>query len=101
MHKHLLLRKYESALCSLTERRFRLRREAGKCRCVLGCNVREDLTVKLHAGLLQSADEGAVAHTVLLGSRSDAHDPDGAVLPLLLFASEVGELESAFDRLFS
>src|SRR4051812_25887469 len=100
MHEHLLLRNYKSGLCSLTERRFGLRREAGKRGCVLGGDVREDLAIELDAGLFQSADERAVTHAVMLGGCADADDPDGAVLALLLFASEVGEFQAAFDGFF-
>src|SRR5260370_33055226 len=93
--------KYESGLrCSFRERRFCLRREAGKCSRVLYGDVGEDLAIQLHSTLLQSVDELAVTQTVQLGSRADTHDPDGAVLPLLLLASGVGEFQCAFHRLF-
>src|SRR3954451_3679466 len=87
----------ESGLRYFCERRFRLRREAGKCSGVLYGDVSEDLAIQFDSTLFQSVDERAVAHAVQLGGRTDTHDPDRAILALLLFASGVGELECALD----
>ena len=62
--------------------------------------IGKNFAIQLDAGLFQTIDEHAVAQPVQLGSGADAHDPDRAVLALLLLAAAVGELQPAFDRLF-
>src|SRR4051812_35669260 len=81
-------------------RGFRLLGQLGKSCRVLHRDVGQNLAIELDAGLLQPTDEAAVADAVLVGGGVDAHDPQRAVLALLLLAAGVGELEGALDRLF-
>src|ERR1700733_12431104 len=67
-----------------------------------GCGVvhreiGQDLAVQLHSRGLEAVNELRVADAVHLGGGVDAHDPQRAVLPLLLLAAAVGELQSALD----
>jgi hypothetical protein len=50
--------------------------------------------------LLESVDELVVAHPVQFGGGADADDPQRAVLALFLFASGIGELQSAVNGFF-
>src|SRR5437764_1306142 len=84
----------------LRERSLRLRCQAAKGRRIRHCQISEDLSIQLHAALLEAIDELTVAQAIQLGGRADAHDPDGAVLPLFLLAPGVGELQAALDGLF-
>src|SRR4051812_35372428 len=104
-----------SAFIRENPRRDALRRGAREClRCCAGCfrlfgqlaearrilqgDVGKHFAVELDAGLLQSVDEVAVGKAVQAGGGADADDPDRAVLALLLFASEVGELHATLHR---
>src|SRR3954466_14148071 len=79
-------------------RGFRLFGQLGKTCWVLQGDIGEHFAVELDAGFLQSVDEVAVGQAVQTGGGADADDPDGAVLALLLFASEVGELHATLHR---
>ena len=70
-----------------------------------GCGVpyreiREDLAIQFDSGFFQAVDERVIAHSIQLGGGANAYDPQRSILPLALFASTVGELQAAFDRLF-
>ena len=69
------------------------------CRIVYR-QVRQNLAIQFHACLLQAADELVVVQSMQARSRADAHDPDGAVLALLLLAAGVGKLQPALDGFF-
>src|SRR5580700_11141956 len=84
-------------LCRGALRLFAQRRKPGG---IVDRQIGEDLAIQFDAGLLQTIDEHAVAQPVQLSGSADAHDPDGAILALLLLAAAVGELKSAFYRLF-
>src|SRR5271156_2379199 len=71
--------------------------EGGESSSVVHGNVGEHLAVELDTGGLEAVDELRVADAVDLGGGVDAHDPEGTVLPLLLLAAAVGELESTLD----
>src|SRR5271170_5945224 len=71
--------------------------ECGEAGSVIYSDVRQHLAVELDSGGLKTVDELRVADVVDLGRGIDAHDPERAVLALLLFASAVGELQSALD----
>src|ERR1019366_9295309 len=79
---------------------LRLLAQRRKSGGVVDRQIGQDLAIQINAGFLQTIDELAVAGAVQLGRGADAHDPNGAVLPLLLLASAVGELQPTFDRLF-
>src|SRR3954468_16589708 len=82
----------------LGERRFGLRREAGKPSRIVYRQVRQDLAVQFHSALLQPVHELAVAQPIKASRRADAHDPDAAELALLFLAAAVGELQPALHR---
>src|SRR5271170_1136735 len=71
--------------------------ECGEAGSVIYSDVRQHLAVELDSGGLKTVDELRVADVVDLGRGVDAHDPERAVLALLLLASAVGELQSALD----
>src|SRR3954463_13339261 len=79
-------------------RGFRLLGQLRKARRIFQGDVGEHLAVELDACSLQSVDEVAVGKAVQAGCGADTDDPDGAELALLLFASGVGELQSALHR---
>src|SRR5437667_12590157 len=82
------------------QRALCLLRQALKPRRIFHGELGQDLAVEFDSALFQAADKSAVAEAVLLGGGTDAHDPDGAELALLLLASGVGKLEGALHRLF-
>src|ERR1035441_5222317 len=84
----------------LRQRRLRLLRQTGKRRRVLDRQVRLNLAVQFHPGLLQTVDELVVAQPVQLGSRANPYDPKRPVLPLPLLPSTVCELEPTLYRFF-
>src|ERR1700761_8371632 len=71
--------------------------EGGEAGGVVHCDVGENLAVEVDIRLLEAVDELRVADAVDLGGGIDTHDPERAVLTLLLLAAAVGELESALD----
>src|ERR1035437_4474900 len=79
---------------------LRLLAQRRKSGGVVDSQIGQDLASQINTGFLQTMDELAVAGAIQLGRGADAHDPDGAVLPLLLLAAAVGELQAALDRLF-
>src|SRR6185437_2933580 len=81
----------------LCQRCLGLLDEGGEaCRVVHG-NVGQDFAVELDSGCLEAVDELRVADAVDFSGGIDAHDPERAVLALLLLASAVSELHAALD----
>src|SRR5215467_9571026 len=99
MTKTKLVLKLDCTLC----RRARflcLLGQVAEPRRIIHRQIRENLAIEFDSGFLQSADELVVVQSVQAGGGADAHDPDRAVLPLLLLASGVGKLQSALDGFF-
>src|SRR5438270_13946403 len=90
----------KSSLGALCQSRPCLRCERGKGGCVVRCQFCQHLAIEFNARLLESVDELAVAHAIQFGGGVDAHDPDRAILALLLLAPGVGELQPALHTLF-
>src|ERR1700678_3708555 len=86
--------------CNRRVRLLRLLRQMRKSRRILNSQIREDLTIELDSGFLQSADELVVVQSIQAGGGADAHDPDRPVLALLLLAAGVGKLQRAIDGFF-
>src|SRR2546425_12227870 len=82
------------------ESALRLLGEALKRAWIVYREIGQDLAIQFHAALLQAVDELAVTQSVQFGGSSDSHNPQRAVLALLLLASGVGELQPALDGLF-
>src|SRR5689334_11933614 len=85
---------------SRRQTRLRLFRQALEACRVRDSQLRQNFAVQFHAGLLQPADELAVAEPVQPGGSADTDNPQRAELPLLEPAPSVGELQSALHRLF-
>src|SRR5580700_7193738 len=76
---------------------LRLPDQRGESGCVVHGEIGEHLAIQLDAGLLQAVDQLRVRDAVDLRGGVDAHNPDGAVLPLLALAAAVGKLQPALD----
>jgi hypothetical protein len=84
----------------LTQCSLGLLDEAFKGAGIVDRQVGKDLAIQFYAAFFQPVDELAVTHPIHFGSCGDAHDPQGAVLALFLFAAGVCEFEAALDRFF-
>jgi hypothetical protein len=60
--------------------------------------IGEDLAVDLDPGPDEPADKSAVGEAIKPAGRVDALDPEGAEIPLLLFAADIIVLQRAVDR---
>src|SRR6202042_3835843 len=58
----------------------------------------QNLAVQFDSRQLQAMNQSAVGKASLAGCRADTHDPQRAVLALLLLAAGIGELERALHR---
>src|SRR5271166_791325 len=79
---------------------LRLLGEALKRGRIFNREISKDLAVEFDTGSLQAVNELAVAHAVQFGGGADTHNPQRAELAFALFASGVGELQTAIDRFF-
>jgi len=83
------------------ERGFRLvdnQREA----CAVGHrDFGKNFAIELDAGEFQAVHEFAVWNSGFAAGRANPHDPQSAKIPLLAFASGVGELERALNGFLS
>src|SRR6185312_11991852 len=80
--------------------RFSLFGQTFKASGISDRQLRQNLAVQFHPGLLKPADELAVAEPVQLGGGADAHNPQRTELALLEPAPGVRELQPALHRLF-
>ncbi|HVW87100.1 MAG TPA: hypothetical protein VHB50_20580 [Bryobacteraceae bacterium] len=72
-------------------------RKLRKLRSIRCRRFGKHLAVELDPGNFQSMHELAVRKACLTRGCADAYNPEGAILPLLLLAAGIGELESALD----
>src|SRR5664279_5547096 len=71
--------------------------ELGKGFGIAHGEIREDLAVEIHGGLLQTAHELGVAGAVLRAGGVDAHHPEATEVALLDLAVAVGVAEGLLD----
>src|SRR6266576_1735190 len=83
-----------------TQRVLGLLDQALKGSRIMDRQIGKDLTVQFYAAFFQAVNELAVTHPIHFGGRSDAHDPQRAVLTFFLLAARVCELKAALDGLF-
>src|SRR5215469_15111442 len=61
-------------------------------------HIRQNLAVQIQPGGLQAVQELAIGNARVAAGSVDAHDPQRAVLALLVLSAYVGELQAALDR---
>src|ERR671923_1636429 len=85
---------------SPAESALRLLGEALKGAGIIDGQISKNFAIQLHATLLQTVDELAVAQPVLLGCSPNTYDPQRAELAFFLAAAGVGKFQPTLDRFF-